>query len=670
MKPVLLLVDLQNDFVDGRGSDPSGLAQAMIAMQNLLERFRERGLPVFHVHTLVKADGSDCMPHWKLREPLQCVEGTAGALPWASFGPAEGEPVIRKRFFSGFESGELHPALKAQGVDSVVLVGLFTHACIRATAMDAYALGYTVRVAADCVASPEPAHALLARQWMDRREMRFVDSGQVFGDLGLVAKGEERRQEPELWHHFNPARSSELLAKVPCADAGSVDVAVRNASRAQYGWANTSAAQRVAMLRAWVNRLDADRDRLARLMAVEIGKPVTDAAEEVERAIAHIDTTIRLLMEVTNDGPSGGARAFRVCYRPVGTIALITPWNNPLAIPVGKIAPALAFGNGVVWKPALQAHRTADALVEHLCEAGLPSGVLTAVLGDAVTAQAVIAHPGVSAVSFTGSNQSGETVAAICGVLRKPLQAELGGNNAAIVLADADLESAAQAIAVSAFGFAGQRCTATRRIIVEPGIREPFLKLLVGALGRLTVGEPLDPATQVGPLISKSRIEDMELEIHFAVTGSGARVICGGHAPPEMSHGNWFEPTLIECDSPNARIVQKETFGPLAVVQTARNFDHAIELCNAVEAGLVASLYTRNPILQTRFMEAAEAGLLRINPTTFPVHPEAPFLGHKSSGIGPAEHGRWDLEFYARPQAIYGFGSAVDRPSAETSPLP
>jgi len=668
MKPALLLVDLQNDFVVGRGD--SCVLNVMSAMENLLQRFRERGLPVFHVHTLVKADGSDCMPHWKLGNSLQCVEGTQGASPWSSFGPMEGEFVIRKRFFSGFESGELHRALKAQGIDCVVLMGCFTHACIRATAMDAYALGYMVRIAGDCVASPETAHALLSRQWMDRREMRFVDSWQVLRDLGLEDKREDRRQEPELCHHHNPARSSELLAKIPCADAGSVDLAVRNVSRAQHGWASTSTGRRVEMLLAWAHRLDVDRDRLARLMAVEIGKPVTDAAEEVERAIAHIDTTIRLLKEATNDGQSGGTRAYRVCYRPVGTVALITPWNNPLAIPVGKIAPALAFGNGVVWKPAWQAHRAADALIEHLRQAGLPSGVLTAVLGHAVTAQAVIAHPGVSAVSFTGSNQSGEQVAAICGALRKPLQAELGGNNAAIVLADADLELAAQAIATSAFSFAGQRCTATRRIIVEMGIREPFLKLLIGAVGRLIVGEPLDPATQVGPLISKARIGAMEFEIHVAVTASGARVLCGGHAPAEMSHGNWFRPTLIECDSPNSHIVRNETFGPIAVVQAARNFDHALELCNGVDAGLVASLYARDPHRQRGFIEAAQAGILRINPQSFPVHPDAPFLGWKSSGAGPAEHGRWDLEFYTRPQAVYGHHFATDDTGAESTSLP
>jgi acyl-CoA reductase-like NAD-dependent aldehyde dehydrogenase len=669
MKPALILVDLQNDFVARPGMDPGVVAHVMLNIEYLLILFRRRGLPVLHVHTLVKADGSDRMPHWKSSDRLECVEGTSGAMPWDALAPKEDEPVIRKRSFSGFESGELQRTLKARGIDRVVLAGLFTHGCIRATAMDAYALGYTVRIASDCVASPEPAHALISRQWMDQREMRFVESWQVFENLGLVAKGTATQPVADDWSCYNPARSSEMLGRVACADATSVDFAVRRSVRAQLDWAKTSPGQRAEVLRAWANLLGANRDSLAPLLAQEIGKPVTDAAEEVDRAIAHIDATVRLLMKATASA-AGGAIPFAVFHRPVGTVALITPWNNPVAIPAGKIAPALAFGNGVVWKPALYAPRTSEVLAELLTTAGLPEGVLTTVSGDGLTAQSIIAHPDISAVSFTGSNQVGEEVAAVCGVLQKPLQAELGGNNAALVLADADLESAAQAIAASAFSFAGQRCTATRRIIVERAIREPFLKLLMAAVRRLVVGEPLDPATQVGPLISKAHLEEVESLIELAVTESGGRVICGGTRPPEMSHGNWLLPTLIECDSPDAPIVQRETFGPVAVILNAVDFEQALAICNGVDAGLVASLYARDPRSQQRFIEAAQAGILRINPQSFPVHPDAPFLGWKSSGTGPAEHGRWDLEFYSRPQAVYGHHFATDGPGSESTSLP
>ncbi len=655
MKSALLLVDVQNDFLERVGLVPES-ARLIAQIASLLARFRERGWPVFHIQTLVKPDGSDRMPHWKSQGHWACVEGTHGALPPPSLAPSGDESVIRKRSFSGFESGELHRALESRGVAAVVLAGLYTHACIRATAMDAYARGCAVRIAEDAVASTEPTHAQLSRQWMDRRGMRFMSSAEI---LTEVAVSNQATAKASRWLHYNPSCHSELLSETLFADADAVNAGVEAAFRAQAEWAKTPANRRAELLGAWAGILEADGGSLARLLAQEIGKPLSDADEEVGRAIAHIRATARLLMSA-----AGAAKdAFRVYDRPVGTVAIITPWNNPLAIPAGKIAPALAFGNGVVWKPALPASRTTEAIVEHLRRAGLPPDLLGVIRGDSETARTVISHPRISAVSFTGSNRAGDEVASLCSLLRKPLQAELGGNNAAIVLANADLALAAGAIAASAFGFAGQRCTATRRIIVEEAIRGAFLELLIAKVKGLVVGDPLSPDTQVGPLISSAHLRRVATMVERALAESHSRLLCGGASPPPgLSHGNWLLPTLIDGVSPDAPIVHDETFGPVAVVQVARDFEQAMALCNGVDAGLVASLFSRDTGRQQEFIQTAQAGILRINPQSFPVHPEAPFFGWKASGIGPPEHGRWDLEFYSRPQVVYGLGPGPCEP--------
>jgi acyl-CoA reductase-like NAD-dependent aldehyde dehydrogenase len=620
MNAALLIIDVQQDFLKRPGQDLEP-GELVARIGRLLGEFRRNKAPIFHIQTAVKADGSDGMPHWKSQHTISCREGTPGADAPAPLRPCENETVVRKRSFSSFENGILHQVLQSQGIDTVVLAGLYTHGCIRASALDAYALGYRVRVAGDAVASTEPAHAEFSRQWMDAREMHFLSSSEILAELG--------------WGEAS-------LASDPAT------ATVETTVRAQPAWAALGIADRAAILRSWADRLAGDQERLARLLATEIGKPLTDSVEEVDRAIAHIACCIRLAESA--DTPSGGA--FRVCYRPVGTVALITPWNNPLAISAGKIAPALALGNTVVWKPSPAAPRASAALGEHLAAAGLPEGVLSMVEGGHGVVRSIIGRPGISAVSFTGSNRAGQVVSALCAARGIPLQAELGGNNAAIVLADADLDLAARSIAFSAFGFAGQRCTATRRIIVEKSAWPKFQPLLVEHIRGLKLGDPLDPATQVGPLISREHLDRVSLVVNTAIAKGDAQLLLGGEKASGLD-GNSFQPTLLITENPLVPIMREETFGPVAVVVLAEDFTGALALCNSVEQGLVAILFSASEQAQQTFLHSAQAGILRINPARHIVHPEAPFLGWKSSGLGPAEHGRWDLEFYAKPQAIY-----------------
>lgn len=675
MTPALLLIDLQNDFLERPGLYPeSGLLLSSVGM--LLSSFRQRKLTVVHIHTVIRPDGKDRMPHWKESGRWACIEGTPGALAPSSLVPAKNEVVITKQFFSGFESGSLHDHLQANGVDTLFVAGLYTHGCVRATVLDGYAKGYAVWVASDGIASTEHEHAQLSQQWLNGRAARFMKSSEMLGVID--EKPQQPRESDEarfpaayidgIWEdkgnlplcqHHNPSCSSELLAQIPIADAQLVDKAVQAASQAQPTWAKTSIEKRLATLAIWADKIAARKGHLVEILIMEIGKPSRDAAEEVDRAVAHVRATVQLLQGIARQPTATDGRV-SVRDRPVGTIGLITPWNNPFAIPIGKIAPALAFGNAVVWKPALPTPRATMAVIDTLKDAGIPPSLLSVLFGDSETVHSIIAHPKTSAISLTGSGNTGRQVAALCSRLGKLLQAELGGNNAAIVMADADLERAVKALAVSAFGFAGQRCTATRRIIVDATIRDRFVERFITEIRLLNIGDPAHSITQIGPLISDAHRNKVMQAVQRAVTTDRGRLLCGGSIPVELSTGNWYLPTLIDGVAPDSPIVQEETFGPVAVIQPATGFDAAMQLCNGVTQGLAACLYSHDDESRKRFLENAQAGILRINPETFAVHATAPFCGWKASGIGPAEHGRWDREFYARPQAIYNSDKAAD----------
>lgn len=414
----------------------------------------------------------------------------------------------------------------------------------------------------------------------------------------------------------------------------------------------------IGQLERWAQTLERDADALSRLLALEIGKPVAEARDELRRTLAHIRLAATLAREALEETPAAGVR---VCYRPVGTVALITPWNNPLAIPAGKLAPALAFGNGCVWKPSPRAPRCALALHRALCDAGLPTGLVQLVAGDAETARDIVADSRIDAVALTGSNFAGRAISALCAARQKPLQAELGGNNAALILDDwdfdeADLVQLAQAV----FGFAGQRCTALRRLIVQRGILERFTDAFAAVVRALPVGDPLDPATRVGPLISSEHRRQVQARLDAALA-DGARLIAQAMLPADADHvdladrwsGHWLPPSLLGDVDPDSPIVQQETFGPIAVILPADDLDQAIALANAVPQGLLAAVYSHDAAAKARCAEQFQAGILKLGPGALAIAAEAPFCGWKASAIGPPEHGRWDRDFYARAQTRY-----------------
>jgi acyl-CoA reductase-like NAD-dependent aldehyde dehydrogenase len=434
---------------------------------------------------------------------------------------------------------------------------------------------------------------------------------------------------------------------IPEAVAGAC-AAARAAWR---GWSDAAPDRRAAVLRRLAELLLAEAGPIADEIVGEVAKPVRYARGEVARGAALIEAA-RRRAEQPLEGPCGPRSRFR--YRPLGVVAQITPWNNPLAIPLGKIVPALLFGNTVVWKPSPLGSRVADRVEGLFARAGCPPGVVARVDGGAATAEQLVQSGDVDAVAFTGSILAGLAVHEACARRHLPLQAELGGNNAAIVRPDADFAAAAAKIAEGAFGFAGQRCTANRRVVVEGAARAPFEVALRRAIAALACGDPRRDDTVVGPLISAAKRADVARRL------SGATVLYTGAA---YDHPAYHAPVLVLARDASDEIVQQEAFGPVLVLQPAEDFDAALALCNGVPQGLAAALFTRSATHRERFLRDARAGILKLDDATADADAEAPFGGWKASGVGPPEHGASNREFYTRTQAVYGTLPGSDVPS-------
>jgi acyl-CoA reductase-like NAD-dependent aldehyde dehydrogenase len=410
---------------------------------------------------------------------------------------------------------------------------------------------------------------------------------------------------------------------------------------------------RALLVRRLSRRLAGNTEELAELMAREIGKPVRFGRVEVQRTAEMLCAVTRRFEAVPDAEATGPALVRR---RPHGVVAVVTPWNNPIYLALGKFVSAVLYGNTVVWKPAPEARLVSRRLFEHLDEAGWPEGLVSLLEGDRHEAEDLMDDSGVAAVTITGSSVAGTSAQAICARRRVPLQAELGGNNAAIIWPDANLARAARQVAAGALEMAGQRCTANRRVIVAESCREPFLEWLLQESAALSWGDPLRVETQIGPLVSAAHCDRVAGAVRRAVADCGPALRPHGLALPDAAghEGAWYPPTIVCCDDPSLEIVQEETFGPVLVVQTARDWDHAISLCNGVRQGLAAAVFTSSRNIVDRFLDEAEAGILKVNQSTADAAVDVPFGGWKASGLGPPEHGAFDLEFYTRPQTVYG----------------
>jgi acyl-CoA reductase-like NAD-dependent aldehyde dehydrogenase len=646
MKPVLLLVDLQGDYLNSPGIQPT--ADALVARTAaLLDACRKRRIPVIHVWTTIHRDNDRRLPHWKEKKRWQCVAGTAGHGPPARLQPRVGEIIVHKTGFNAFANPELDAALKKTNCDAIILAGLHLHACVRTAAAECLERRLQVFIAEDAVASNDPVHAAAVRRWLADRCVRFEPVTAMLSRL-------DGKELSKLAQH-SPRETEKILFEVPIADASEIAAATLFARNVREKWRQTKFSSRLKMFEQAATRLAAAGPKLARQMAIEIGKPVSHGLEEICRAAVNVREVIRRAenFEFQNREAAGLVR-----HQPPGVIAIISPWNNPVAIPMGKIAPALIYGNSVVWKPAPAATKISQAMLRLLHESGVPADAVRLLPGDHTTAQRLAADENVNAVTLTGSAQAGFAIQEICARRFVPLQAELSGNNAAIVWDDADLPQAAAQVAWGAFGFAGQRCTANRRVVVSRKIFGEFLHELKMAARKLVWGDPLKKSTDIGPVLHTGK-RDEHAALILASKNSGA--VHRVELPLErrareswVKAGAYAQPAIVCCDQLEHSLVQEETMSPLLVMQRADNFNHALELCNGVRHGLVAALFSHSPKLQQKFLADARAGILKLNSATAGVDVSLPFGGWKASGFGPPEHGEGDRLFYTHTQAVYG----------------
>jgi acyl-CoA reductase-like NAD-dependent aldehyde dehydrogenase/nicotinamidase-related amidase len=616
-----LLVDCQEDYLARDGLQPPREV-LVAAIAEALNAARAKGWPVFHVRTRVTAGGSDAMPH--RREAPEAVEGTRGAEPPAALRELAGERVFHKRFFSAFNGPDLEDALRSTGVDQILVAGVHSHACVQATVLDAYARGFEVVVGEDLVGSYDPAHGAQALAWLDGRAASVGPSNLVLGHA------------PSLWSHRNPCNADELVFEVEATGAEAVR---READRLR-SLAHMPIAERSAALRAWHDGLATDRSNWVDALVRDLGKPRADAEGEVAYGLALLDHVASTL----EDEEANAGR--RVRFRPVGVAGLITPWNNPFAIPIAKLAPAIGFGNGALWKPALPGSRIAAMLRDSLAGCGLGDRVAL-VTGDGATGQAVLANADL--LSFTGSVAVGRMLVAGAGHRAIAIQAELGGSNAAIIDASADLDAAAADLATAIFSFAGQRCTAIRRVVVVDSVHDAVVERLVAAVEGLRIGEPGNVVTQIGPVLDKRR------QRAFIELAGQSQVLTGGRVPQEVDQaGCWVAPTLLTNLPADHPLLTEEVFGPLAAIIRVPDLQSAIAAHNATGMGLLGALFSADRSSKVRFLADAQAGILSINRARPPFAAEGPFTGWKASGYGTPEHGRWNRDFYTRAQAVYG----------------
>lgn len=439
-----------------------------------------------------------------------------------------------------------------------------------------------------------------------------------------------------------------VLTTEPVAPAA-VAAAAGAARTAQREWARRPAAERSAALGAAAQALAGAAEELSALVVREVGKPVTEARGEVARSAAILRYYAQQVFDPVGSVHAPSGRGLLLTRRrPHGVAGLVTPWNFPLAIPLWKAAPALAFGNTVLLKPAPEATACALRLAELLADA-LPPSVLTVLPGGVETAQAVVAEADV--VSFTGSTRAGRAVALAATERGTPVQAEMGGQNAVLVLPDADVEAAARDVAAAAMGYAGQKCTATSRVIAVGGadaaarVREA----LVAAVEALGVGDPADEGTAVGPVIAQGA-RDRVLAAAESARAAGGRVLTGGTAP---ARDGWFvAPTVVEGVPADHELACEEVFGPICTVQAAATTDEAVRLANGVRHGLVSAVHTRDLTSALALVDQLDTGLVKVNAPTSGVDFHLPFGGEKESSIGSREQGKAAQDFYTSVRTV------------------
>lgn len=475
------------------------------------------------------------------------------------------------------------------------------------------------------------------------------------GPVPLNHIGGQWRSARATWQLTNPADTRDTVATVPCADAADMVEAIESAARAAKSWARTPAFERAGVLTRAAAIMDGRRDEFARAITLEMGKPISESRVEAGRMVEqtqYFATTARQPDGYTAN--LAGAEEFGYTFRaPLGVVGLICPWNFPAMITNWKLAPALAFGNAVVFKPAEITPLSATLLVQAYLEAGVPPEALNLVLGSgSVVGPELTSHPAVAGISFTGSTDVGLRIAAQATANGKRVQCEMGGKNALVVMPDADLDAAITAIMVGGYGTSGQRCTSSSRVLAHREVIDEVQRRLTEAVAGLVVGPGLDESTTVGPMASAQQFGATR-KVLDAALGDGAEIITGGSVMTTDPHAHgWFlEPTLLRAPNHGAAL-HEEIFGPIVSLHEIADIDEAIEVNNAVRYGLSAAIYTGDLRVAQRFIHESDTGMVHVNRPTVGAEPHLPFGGAKASALGTPELGAAE-HFYTKTRAAH-----------------
>ena len=469
--------------------------------------------------------------------------------------------------------------------------------------------------------------------------------------------GEWRESKGPGVPDLNPADTSDVVAEAPSSTAAEAAEACAAAAAAFDGWRNTPAPVRGQILYKVQRRMEERRQELAEALTREEGKTIGEARGEIQRAINVVEFFAGEARRMTGETiPSELPNNF--CYtikQPVGPVAIITPWNFPIAIPIWKMAPALVCGNTVVFKPASLTPLTAALIVEIFAEAGLPPGVLNLVFGGGrEVGDTIVRHPAIQAVSFTGSNDVGTALYTAAAQRGIKCQCEMGGKNPIVVLGDADLDLSVESTVQGAFGSTGQRCTATSRAVVVESIANAFVERLAARTASLVVGNGLDPKTNVGPSVDERQLETV---LGYVGIGQqeGAKLVRGGARIQDkgLDRGFFVTPTIFDHVDAGMRIAQEEIFGPVLSLIRVPDTDTALRVANDVRFGLSASVYTNDVASMFRFVDRLEAGIIHVNSPTVGGEAHIPFGGMKATGVGLREMGRVAIDFYTELKVVY-----------------
>ena len=454
----------------------------------------------------------------------------------------------------------------------------------------------------------------------------------------------------------SPANHEEVIGTFPASGSEDVDAAVAAAKAAFGAWSLMPAPKRGEILFKVARLLAEHKEELSRLMTREMGKVLTEARGDVQEAIDvayYMAGEGRRLfgMTVPSEMPDKFAMAVR---RPIGVVGLITPWNFPVAIPGWKLFPALICGNTAVMKPASDTPACVVRFAELLMEGGIPDGVLNVVTGSGTdVGHPLVDHPDVKVISFTGHTETGVDISRRAAETLKRVSLELGGKNPIVIWEDADLQLALDSVVWSAFGTSGQRCTAASRVIVHRGVHDQFVEMLRKRVAALVLGDGLDPATDVGPVINDVAVD--RIDGYMQIGRGEAELVIGGNPAREgtLAKGSFFEPTIFTEVKPDARIAQEEIFGPVTSVIPVDTWDEAVRIVNSVKYGLSSSLFTRDINLAFRSIRDFDSGLGYVNHGTIGAEAHLPFGGTKATGNGHREVGQTALDFFSEWKSVY-----------------